>query len=166
MQRWVSAWVGVGSNLEGPAEQVRMALGQLDRLPETRCLIRSSLYQNPPMGGLDQPDYVNAVAGLLTRLKPRELLNELQALERAAGRDRSKEARWASRCLDLDLLTYGLATISDDELNVPHPGIPERNFVLLPLHEVAEHLCIPGIRSLSVAAQSCDREGLLAIADS
>lgn len=139
------AWIGVGSNLNDPVTQVNNALAALADFPETRLLASSGLYRNPPMGGLQQPEYVNAVAGLLTRLEPQRLLQLLQATEAAAGRDRQRETRWGSRPLDLDLLTYGIQRIDVPGLRVPHPGIADRNFVLLPLAEIAPGLQIPGV---------------------
>jgi 2-amino-4-hydroxy-6-hydroxymethyldihydropteridine diphosphokinase len=100
------------------------------------------------MGPQDQPDFVNAVAGLLTRLPVRELLDALQAVERAAGRDRAQSQRWGPRPLDLDILCFGQLRIEEPGLHLPHPGIAERNFVLLPLLELAPGLQIPGLAPL------------------
>jgi len=104
---WVPAWIGLGSNLDDPEAKIRWALGELGRLPGTRLHCHSRLYRNPPMGPPDQPDFVNAAAGLLTQLEPRALLDAMQAIERAAGRDRVRTPRWGPRPLDLDLLLYG-----------------------------------------------------------
>jgi 2-amino-4-hydroxy-6-hydroxymethyldihydropteridine diphosphokinase len=155
---WIPAWIGVGSNLADPAAQVRSALDQMAKIRRTRLVARSSLYRNPPMGPVEQPDFVNAVAGLLTQLSPRELLNELQDAERAAGRQRESSVRWGPRPLDLDLLSYGLQRVEERGLTVPHPGIAQRNFVLLPLAEVAPGLQIPGLPPLRflAASQDCD----------
>ena len=155
---WQPAYIGIGSNLSDPRVQV---LGALDRIAEidgVRLVRRSSLYGSPPLGPADQPDYVNAVAGILTRLAPRELLAQLHALERAAGRPEKRE-RWGPRILDLDLLVYARERSSDSALTVPHPGIVERSFVLYPLAEVAPDLDIPGLGRVAdlkqrVAAQS------------
>jgi len=158
--RWVPAWIGVGSNLDEPVDRVRRALQRLSDLPETRCTIVSALYANPPMGGMPQPDYVNAVAGVLTRLGPRRLLEVLQGIEREAGRDRASEPRWGARRLDLDILCYGLRRIDEPGLTVPHPGISDRNFVLFPLLDVAPGLLIPGIGPLDRLAARSDRSSL------
>ena len=155
---WQPAYIGIGSNLSDPRVQV---LGALDRIAEidgVRLVRRSSLYGSPPLGPADQPDYVNAVAGILTRLAPRALLAQLHALERAAGRPEKRE-RWGPRILDLDLLVYARERSSDSALTVPHPGIVERSFVLYPLAEVAPDLDIPGLGRVAdlkqrVAAQS------------
>ncbi len=139
---WRSAYVGVGSNLSGPAGQVETALDELESLPETRLVARSHLYRSAPFGGIEQPDFVNAVAALLTKLDARELLMELKRIEAARGRD-ADERRWGPRIIDLDLLVYSTLVVEEPGLTLPHPGIAERNFVLLPLGEVAPDLVIP-----------------------
>ncbi len=139
---WRSAYVGVGSNLSGPAGQVETALDELESLPETRLVARSHLYRSAPFGGIEQPDFVNAVAALLTKLDARELLVELKRIEAARGRD-ADERRWGPRIIDLDLLVYSTLVVEEPGLTLPHPGIAERNFVLLPLGEVAPDLVIP-----------------------
>jgi 2-amino-4-hydroxy-6-hydroxymethyldihydropteridine diphosphokinase len=136
--------VGLGSNLQGPVRQLENSFALLDAIPDTRLILRSSLYRSAPFGGIEQPDFVNAVAALLTRLSAIELLQELQGIERARGREQGG-VRWGPRVLDLDLLVYSGQTIADPRLSVPHPGIGERNFVLLPLAEVAPDLTVPGL---------------------
>ncbi len=141
---WFPAYVGLGSNLNGPARQLASAFDLLAEIPETRLLRRSSLYRSAPFGGIEQPDFINAAAALLTRLPAGDLLRELQRIEQQRGRERG-EVRWGPRVLDLDLLVYSDQRINDPELIVPHPGIAERNFVLLPLQEVASGLSVPGL---------------------
>ncbi|MDX1516612.1 MAG: 2-amino-4-hydroxy-6-hydroxymethyldihydropteridine diphosphokinase [Woeseiaceae bacterium] len=141
---WRPAYVGIGSNLDGPAQQVEAAIGQLAELPRSRLIAYSGLYRSSPLGGIEQPDFVNAVAALLTRLTAPELLAGLQSIEAERGRQRG-EQRWGPRIIDLDLLVFGRDVIDDDALTVPHPGIAERNFVLLPLRELAPDLTIPGL---------------------
>ena len=153
---WIPVYVGLGSNLDDPEQQVREALRELSSLPATRLIRSSRLYRNPPMGPVDQPDYVNAVAHLLTSLTARELLAELQRLERRHGRVRQDADRWGPRRLDLDLLTYGSSTIDEPGLQVPHPGIRERNFVLFPLLEIAPALEIPGLGAVTELAAALD----------
>ena len=138
----VRAYIGLGSNLEDPRRQVRTAIAELDVLPYTRLVARSSLYRSDPMGPPDQPDYINAVAAVDTLLTPLALLDALMGVERAHGRIRNA-TRWGPRTLDLDLLVYGETIISEARLTVPHPGIAERAFVLLPLLEIAPDLEIP-----------------------
>ncbi len=145
---WRPAYVGLGSNLDGPALQVKKTFALLAGIPQTRLVLRSSLYRSAPFGGIEQPDFVNAVAALLTQLSPHDLLSELKRIEREQGRVRG-ETRWGPRVLDLDILVYSDVTIEDDVLIVPHPGISERNFVLLPLVEIAPHLVIPGLGVVS-----------------
>jgi 2-amino-4-hydroxy-6-hydroxymethyldihydropteridine diphosphokinase len=157
---WVPAWIGIGSNLDDPVARVRRALADLGGLPDTRAQLASSLYWNPPMGGMDQPDYVNAVAGLLTRLAAADLLAALHGLERAQGRDRGREVRWGARRLDLDLLVYGERRSDDHSLRLPHPGIRDRNFVLLPLLQIAPGLQIPGLGCVERLARGVDPAGL------
>ncbi|MEO7386145.1 MAG: 2-amino-4-hydroxy-6-hydroxymethyldihydropteridine diphosphokinase [Gammaproteobacteria bacterium] len=143
--RWVPAYVGVGSNLDAPEEQVRAALDALCGLPETRRIVCSASWRNPALGPQPQPDFVNAVAGLLTRLPPARLLDELLAIERRQGRDRSAGVRWGPRRIDLDLLVVGDVVMDTASLVLPHPGIATRNFVLFPLLEIAPGLSIPGL---------------------
>lgn len=155
---WRPAYIGLGSNLHGPSGQVETAFDLLAALPQTRLIARSSLYRSAPFGGIEQPDFVNAVAALLTRLTARQLFEGLQKIERQRGRERG-EARWGPRVLDLDLLVYSDDRILEPDLTVPHPGIAERNFVLLPLKEVAPGLTVPGIgRLTSVAVNSVEPE--------
>jgi 2-amino-4-hydroxy-6-hydroxymethyldihydropteridine diphosphokinase len=133
-------------------------------LPDTRLVLRSSLYRTRPFGPVEQPDFVNAVAGLLTRLEPGGLLAQLQALEAQLGRERPV-VRWGPRRIDLDLLVHGGARIAEPGLEVPHPGIPERAFVLVPLAEIAPDLVVPGrgrVRDLLARVDSADLERLAA----
>ena len=141
---WFPVYVGIGSNLQLPARQVEEAFNLAGAIPGTRLVARSSLYRSAPFGGIEQPDFVNAVAALLTVLKAADFLAALQAIETRQGRERGG-ARWGPRVLDLDLLVYGDQTIDQPGITVPHPGIAERNFVLLPLGEIAPDLVIPGL---------------------
>jgi len=138
----VIATVGLGANLNDPAAQVEYALAELDRLPGTRLLAQSSLYASAPVGYVDQPDFINAVAQVETDLAPRALLAALLDIEHRHGRERS--FRNAPRTLDLDLLLYGNAHFHEDGLTLPHPRMTERAFVLLPLLEIAPAALIPG----------------------
>jgi len=137
-------FVGVGSNLDDPVAQVLNAFVALELFPGIEVRAVSGLYSNPPMGPQDQPDYVNAVAEIRTALSPQYVLQALLKIEKDAGRDRSKAERWGPRVLDLDLLIYGDMRVQDDNLTVPHAGISERNFVLLPLQQIAPDLEIVG----------------------
>jgi 2-amino-4-hydroxy-6-hydroxymethyldihydropteridine diphosphokinase len=159
-ETWTPAYVGLGSNLGEPVRQINEALSELARLPRTRLVVASHLYENPPFGELAQPDFVNAVAGLLTRLAPLELFHELRRIEQAHGRNRAAGARWQARTLDLDLLAFGDATIHLPELTIPHPGIAGRNFVLWPLSEIAPGLSIPGLGNAGELAAALGSAGL------
>ena len=136
------AHIGLGSNLDDPVRQVRQALQELGALARTHLLASSSLYRTAPVGKLDQPDFINAVAMLDTALSPRELLQELLALEARHGRVRSE--RNGPRTLDLDLLLLGDLVLHEPGLEVPHPRMHERAFVLLPLEQVSPDAVIPG----------------------
>ena len=133
-----TAYVGIGSNLNDPRAQVLQAFTELDGLPHTRVVRKSSLYRSAPMGHAAQPDFVNAVAQVETGLPAERLLAELQAVEARRGRERSFPN--APRTLDLDLLLYGTARIASPALTVPHPRMHERAFVLKPLLEIAPQL--------------------------
>jgi 2-amino-4-hydroxy-6-hydroxymethyldihydropteridine diphosphokinase len=164
VQHWVPAYVALGSNLDDPREQVERAIAALAGLPDCRLVLRSSLYRTRPFGPVAQPDFVNAAAGLLTQLEPAELLARLKALEARLGRERPA-VRWGPRRIDLDLLVHGGARIAEPDLEVPHPGIPERAFVLVPLAEFAPDLVVPGrgrVRDLLARVDSADLERLAA----
>jgi len=141
----VRAYVGLGSNLDHPRRRLAHAVRSLERVPATRVLRVSPNYVSAPIGTDDpQPDYVNAVAAISTRLAPQTLLVKLLAIERQAGRKRPRGgARNVARTLDLDLLLYGARTIRLQQLIVPHPRMHERAFVLRPLVDVAPHARIP-----------------------
>ena len=132
------AFVGIGSNLDDPRAQVLRAFEELEALPHTRLVKKSSLYRSAPVGYAAQPDFVNAVAQLETGLPAERLLAELQAIELRHGRSRSFAN--APRTLDLDLLLYGAAQLKTATLQVPHPRMRERAFVLKPLLEIAPQL--------------------------
>ncbi len=161
--RPVLAYVGLGSNLESPFSQVTRALDELASLPDSKLVARSSLYCSRPVGPADQPDYINAVAALVSGLSAEGLLDALQALENQHGRIRTGE-RWGARTLDLDLLLYGDAVISSPRLQVPHPQMARRAFVLYPLAEIApEAMQIPGygeLRELLARVSEADIERL------
>jgi 2-amino-4-hydroxy-6-hydroxymethyldihydropteridine diphosphokinase len=136
------AFVGLGANLGDPAAQVRAAIAALGHLPRTHVVATSHLYRTAPIGYVDQPEFVNAVAALHTELGPQGLHAELRRIEAAHGRERSFPN--APRTLDLDLLLYGGETFATPELVVPHPRMHERAFVLAPLTEIAPEVVIPG----------------------
>lgn len=141
------AYIGLGSNLEDPAQQLITAFQELDQLANTRLLKTSSLYSSKPVGPQDQPDFVNAVAQLETGLEPLALLDALQSIEQAHRRVR--ERHWGPRTLDLDLLLFDDRIISHPRLTVPHAHMHERGFVLLPLSEISPKLSLPGKGSIT-----------------
>jgi len=157
-RNWVPAYVGLGSNLDDPEGQVRSALDALGRLPETRRIVWSSSWRNPAMGPQPQPEFVNAVAGLLTLLAPDRLLDELLAIERRLGRDRRGSVRWGPRRIDLDLLVHGTTVMDTEALVLPHPGMATRNFVLFPLLEIAPGLRVPGLGPVWRLAAALNQE--------
>ena len=140
----VTAYIGIGSNLGGPTRQLSIALNELEAIDSIRILDVSSLYRSGPLGGIEQPDFLNAAVAVRASLDAAALLAELKGIEERMGRDRSVR-RWGPRAIDLDLLLYGDVTIESSELTVPHAGIGERNFVLLPLRDLAPELVIPGL---------------------
>ncbi len=149
----VTAFIGLGSNLENPREQVTRALEELAAIPQSRLDAVSSLYRSAAIGPEGQPDYINAVARLNTGLSPLQLLDALQTIEDAHGRLR--EERWGARTLDLDLLLYGGQQIESERLIVPHPEMHRRAFVLTPMAEIAPELAIPGQGEVMALLERC-----------
>ena len=160
---WRPAYVAIGSNLNDPRARVHEAYERLATLPATLPVLRSRLYGTRPMGPQDQPDFVNAAAGVLSQLTARELLDGLLRIETAMGRNRGE--RWGPRIIDLDLVWMVGEAIDEAEstlhgaestprglgptpggpgLTLPHPGVSTRNFVLYPLADIAPTLAIPG----------------------
>ncbi len=159
-----SAYIGLGSNLRQPQRQVLGALEALSELPRTQLQRQSPLYHSPPLGVPGQPDYVNAAALLETALQPLELLDQLQCIEHEMGRRRDGE-RWGPRVIDLDLLLYGEQRMDHPRLQLPHPELHKRAFVLIPLADIAPTgLEIPGQGSLQALLANSDRRGVMPIA--
>jgi 2-amino-4-hydroxy-6-hydroxymethyldihydropteridine diphosphokinase len=152
----VHAFIGLGSNLASPLRQMESAFAALAAMPATCLLGRSSLYRTAPVGYADQPDFINAVARIETRLAARELLEALLAIERAHGRVR--DVPNGPRTLDLDLLLYGEATLREPDLAVPHPRMHERAFVVVPLAEIAPDLDVGGHGRALDLARALERE--------
>lgn len=138
----VTAYIGLGANLDDPARHVLRACDELAATPGIAMRARSSLYRSAPAGYAAQPDFVNAVVAIATTLRPLELLDALAAIETSHGRRRS--FRNAPRALDLDLILYGEEISADARLTLPHPRAHERAFVLEPLLEIAPCCIIPG----------------------
>jgi 2-amino-4-hydroxy-6-hydroxymethyldihydropteridine diphosphokinase len=153
-----NVFIGLGSNLADPQAQVSQALQELDALPQVRVVRCSSLYRSAPVGYLEQPDFINAVAQLHTALSPRALLDALLALEQRCGRTR--EFINAPRTLDLDVLLYDDVQLHEHGLTIPHPQMHLRAFVLQPLLEIAPECVIPGIGAAADAARACEDQRL------
>jgi len=154
----VAAFIALGANLGDPVVQVEHACDELSRLPETRLVARSGLYLSRPEGFADQPDFVNAVVGLQTRLSPRALMTALLEIESRHGRDRTFKN--APRTLDLDLLLYNSLVMHEPGLTLPHPRMTERAFVMLPLAEIAPEVLIPGRGRVAACLAGLPTNGL------
>ena len=152
-------YIAIGSNLADPVAQAKIAIEALKTLPESELLACSSLYSSTPMGPQNQPDYINAVAMILTELTQLELLDCTQRIELEQGRVR-KDERWGPRTLDLDIILFGNEVIDSERLTVPHYGMKEREFVLYPLLEIAPSLQLPDGTELKTLVDNVDRNGL------
>ena len=150
--------MAIGSNLDHPRNQVHEGFARLANLAKTGSLLRSRLYRTRPMGPQDQPDFVNAAAGLLTQLSARELLEGLLRIEKAMGRERQE--RWGPRVIDLDLIWMPGDAIDEPGLTRPHPGVSSRNFVLYPLADIAPMLEIPGHGKVSELLRAVGDDGM------
>ncbi len=157
----VTAFIALGSNLADPAAQIRSALRELARLPETSLVRTSSFYRNPPEGGLAQPEFVNAVAGLETAIAPRALLVHLLEIERIHGR--SRDYPNAPRTLDLDVVLYGDRVVREPGLVIPHPRMLARAFVLVPLAEIAPEAHVPGHGRVADLATKIDGSAMMKV---
>ncbi len=135
-------YIGLGSNMESPKQQIKSAIKSIEGIAAIQILGVSSLYKSKPIGPQNQDDYINAVAKIGTDLKPHELLECMQDIENEQGRIRKK--RWGPRTLDLDILMFGDEIIKDDKLTIPHSDIENRSFVLAPLAEIDFNCLIPG----------------------
>jgi 2-amino-4-hydroxy-6-hydroxymethyldihydropteridine diphosphokinase len=158
----VAAFIALGSNLGDPSAQIHSAVREVGKLPDTRVLRRSSLYRNPPEGELNQPEYVNAVAEIETRLSARALLDRLLEIERAHGR--AREYPNAPRTLDLDIVLYGDRVVREPGLVIPHPRMLARAFVLVPLAEIAPEAQVPGYGRVADLAAKTDASGMTRLA--
>ena len=154
------AYVALGSNLANPLQQLRRAVAALDELPGSRLERLSGIYRSTAVGPGEQPAYLNAVVLVRTSVSPLALLEALQHIERQQGRERTR--RWGPRTLDLDLLLYGNQRLATARLTLPHPAMTQRNFVLVPLAEIATpNLVLPDGTLLDTLAADCPRDGLV-----
>lgn len=159
----VTACIGLGSNLDDPVAQVRRAVEALAAHDGIRVAACSSFYASAPMGPQDQPDFINAVAVVETPLSATSLLEVLQAQEAAQARRRDRQ--WGPRTLDLDLLLYGDTTINTARLQVPHPGLHLRAFVLYPLAELDPGRHVPGLGTVQELLAACSDAGIRRLCD-
>jgi 2-amino-4-hydroxy-6-hydroxymethyldihydropteridine diphosphokinase len=160
MQPAVRAFIGLGANVGDVESTLAEACWAIDGLPQTSIRNQSPWFRSPPWGRTDQPEFTNGVAELQTRLAPRELLQRLLEIEERFGRVRRPDERWGPRTLDLDLLLYGEESIDEPGLQVPHPSLHERAFVLLPLSRIAPTLEIPGRGRVDALLAGVDATGL------
>lgn len=158
-----TVYIGLGSNLEAPARNIHQAVTELQQLPASRYLGDSGLFLSKPMGPQDQPDFINAVARIETRLAPETLLAELQRIEHSMGRVR--ERHWGPRLIDLDILLFGERIIDTPALQIPQAGISQREFVLYPLARLNPELMIPAHGKLSALLAQCPENGLQFVGD-
>ena len=160
----MKAWLGLGSNQQQPIIQVRQAITRLQTHDEIELQKISSFYQTPPWGDEQQDDFVNAVVQIETALPPLPLLRAIQSIEDVMGRLRS-ERRWGPRIIDIDLLLYGEAVFRSSELEIPHPRMHERAFVLLPLSELDSTLLIPGYGAVNACLSEVECDSIVRISD-
>ena len=158
-ENWVEAYIGLGSNLDDPLQQVVSAAVEIEGLASVKNSMLSPLYTSQPVGPQDQPDYVNAVMRITTCLSPINLLRQLQAIEHK--HDRMRSIRWGARTLDLDVLLYNQQIIALTDLIIPHPELANRAFVLYPLADIAPpDLLIPDQGRLGDLLITCPSQGL------
>jgi len=147
-----AAYLGLGSNQGDSERLLAQAVEMVGRLPHTRVEAVSRMYRTAPVGGPEQPDYLNQVAAIATGLSPRELLAGTQGIEQALGRIRT--VRWGPRTMDIDILWYYGVTVSEADLEVPHPRAGQRRFVLAPWAEIAPSVVLPGGRTVQEALEA------------
>jgi 2-amino-4-hydroxy-6-hydroxymethyldihydropteridine diphosphokinase len=160
----MQAWLGLGSNLQNPVTQLQLAIGQLRDAEGIDVLRTSSFYSTPPWGDESQDDFINAVAQIQTQLSPLSLLQLLQSIEDEMGRQRSNR-RWGPRVIDIDLLLFDEQVLQSTELELPHPRMHERAFVLLPLSELDPFAEIPGHGSIAALLSQLDCSGIYRLSE-
>src|ERR1041385_7249377 len=153
------ALLGLGGNVGDVRATLDEAITRFADGQAVKLTARSSDYSTPPWGVTDQPPFINCAIAVETALSPRALLTRALDVERALGRDRSREQRWGPRAIDIDLLAYGDAVIAEADLTLPHPRLFERAFVLVPLAEIVPDRMIAG-RRVKDAAEGADKAGI------
>jgi len=160
----MKAWLGLGSNLQQPLQQLQEAMGKIALADGIEVLKTSSFYRTPPWGDQHQDDFINAVVQVDTSLDPLPLLRVLQLIENEMGRLRG-ERRWGPRLIDIDLLLFGELQLQSVDLEVPHPRMHERAFVLVPLLELDETLKIPGYGDIGKLLKEIDCKDIVRLPD-
>lgn len=160
---WQPAYIALGSNLGDSRASVERAIESIAALPNTQAARRSALYRTVPFGPIEQGDFINAVVGVLTQMSLEDFFAAVQQLETELGRA-PRHQRWGPREIDLDLLVYGAERRETESLRLPHPGIPERDFVLYPLRDVATDLHIPGLGRVRDLAERVSDRGVQRLA--
>ena len=158
--RWRPAYIGIGSNLDQPIEQVKQATQHIKMIPESKFIKISPLYESSPLGPTSQPNFINAVAAIMTCLSAHNLLNELKEIEVKQKRTRNVE-KWGPRIIDLDLLVFSSQTINDKRLTVPHPEIKYRDFVLKPMSDITLDLKIPGLDNVEDLLKKIENNSIM-----
>lgn len=156
-------FIGLGSNLDDPLTQLEDAIAALKQLPQSHFKALSRIYRSAPVGPQGQPDYLNGVALIETTLHPEQLLDQLQRIENQQKRVR--DVRWGPRTLDLDILLFGDLQIETTRLTVPHREMRNRNFVLIPMTDIAPDLVLPDGTKLSVLAKALGNQDLKPVAN-
>jgi 2-amino-4-hydroxy-6-hydroxymethyldihydropteridine diphosphokinase len=151
--------IALGGNIGDVRDRFRNALAMLSNGTDTKLIARSRSYLTPPWGVKDQPPFINCCAAIETTLSPHDLLKRVQEVERAFGRDRTTERRWGPRPLDIDIIAYDDVTMNEPDLTLPHPGVFERAFVLVPLADIAADRIIAGV-SVKDALAKVDATGI------
>ena len=157
-----TAYLGLGSNLSNPVEQLKTALNAISELPQTQLIKSSSFYGSKPLGPQDQPDFVNAVCKIQTELSPLVLLKAVQKIEQEQGR--VKKRHWGERLIDIDILLYGEQCIEEENLSIPHLQMSVRDFVLVPLAEISPGLVIPNKGEVNTLLSKLEKSYLIALA--
>ena len=153
------AYIGLGSNLNNPKQQIKDALIALNSVQDVKVVALSSLYQSKPIDGSKQPDYINAVCEVDTHLSALELLYVCQDIE--TKQHRVREKKWGARTIDLDIITYGVQVIASKQLIVPHPEMMNRSFVLVPLAEIEPDFKVPVLGSIQALIDKLDTSELI-----
>lgn len=153
------AYIALGSNLERPQQQVTNALNAIAALPHSQLQTSSPWYRSKAVGPGQQPDYINGACVINTDLQPLPLLHALQKIEQQQGRVRNE--LWGARTLDLDILLYDNLQLDTEELQIPHPRMTERNFVLFPLADINNNLTLPDGRKLQELLANCPHDGIV-----